>query len=126
MDSQESTDKPKSSVVQKAARVWLVIGVIVLIAIAVGLISLVVGSINRANQHARIEEKRQQLHIATMKVIHAENDNWARLAKLQRSARTDEQRAFVRSEVAKLRALMAARERTEKAAEADLEKEIAQ
>jgi len=126
----ESIDKPKKSVVDKAARVWLVIGVIVLLAIAAGLISLVAGNINQSIQRkeskARIEEKRQQLHIETMKGLQAENDAWDRLIKLQRSARTEEQRAFVRSEADKLRALRAEHARVVKAAQEDLQRGITQ
>jgi hypothetical protein len=72
---------------------------------------------------AEIDIRRgQELHLAEVQAIRAEGDAWDRLTKLQRSARTEEQRAFVRSEVAKLQALGAERERVMKAAKAELKR----
>jgi hypothetical protein len=126
VDNQESIGKPKKSVVDKAARVWLVIGVIVLVAIAVTVIALVAGSINRgiqrAESRARVEEKRQELHIERLRGLQAEGDAWDRLKKLARSARTEKERAFVQSEIAKLRVLEAEGERVYQTAKTELDR----
>jgi Skp family chaperone for outer membrane proteins len=67
-----------------------------------------------------------QLHLADVRGIRVQTDVLKRLTKLQRSARTEEQRAFVRSEEAKLRVLSAEHARIIKAAKEDLQKEITQ
>jgi cell division septum initiation protein DivIVA len=118
-------EKQKNSVVDKAARVWLVIGVIVLIAIAVGLISLVAGNIKaniqREESLAHIKEKRQELHIEYLKTLDAQLKTLDRLKKSHHSARTEKERASIESEWAKVKALAAEAERVHDAARAKLD-----
>jgi hypothetical protein len=62
------------------------------------------------------------LYTEMLKGLQAESDALDRLAKSQRSARTEKERAFVQSELAKLRILRAEGERTYNAALADLDR----
>jgi hypothetical protein len=66
-----------------------------------------------------------QLHLEEVRGIRAEAAALNGLAKSWRSARTENERAFLRSEEAKLRLLSAERVRLIEAAKADLQKEIA-
>jgi hypothetical protein len=124
----ESTDKPKKSVLQKAARIGLVIGVMFLLGIVLFIVGFVADNYNfdrdiqRTESKARIEEKRQQLHIENLKGLQAEMIALHRLSELRRSARTEKELAFVRSELAKLQNLTTERERVMKAAKAELER----
>jgi hypothetical protein len=124
VDNQESIAKQNKSEINWALLFWVIFGVISLVVIVVLVYGQIEERIVRNNQRVelqfRIEEKRQQLHIEELRWLQTKADVLDRLTKLQRSARTEKERAFVRSEEAKLRALDAEHARVLEAAKADL------
>jgi cell fate (sporulation/competence/biofilm development) regulator YmcA (YheA/YmcA/DUF963 family) len=76
----------------------------------------------KIQQEFKKRDAKLQLDLEVMKTLQAESDALNHLKKLQRSARTEKELAFVRSGLAKLQALGAERERTVKAAKAELER----
>jgi hypothetical protein len=82
-----------------------------------------------AEDAQRIEEEfkkrdlKLQLDLEEIRILKAESDALHRLAESQRSARTEKERAFVRSELAKIRAIKAESARVIKAARENLQKE---
>jgi hypothetical protein len=82
--------------------------------------------LSKIEKESKRKNAQLQLHLEEVRGIRVQTDVLKRLTKLQRSARTEEERAFVRSEADKLRALKAEHARVLEAAKADLQKEIAQ
>jgi len=80
----------------------------------------------RIQEQFKKRDLKLELDREVMKTLQAESDALNRLTKLRRSARTEKELAFVRSEIAKLRAVSAERARVVEAAKQHLQKEIAQ
>jgi hypothetical protein len=78
--------------------------------------------LSKIEKESKRKNAQLQLHLEEVRGIRVQTDVLKRLTKLQRSARTEEERAFVRSEEAKLHALNAEHARVVNAAKAELER----
>lgn len=122
MNIQEIEAKQKSQKSQKWRNFF---GFMLLFLLAVGIwISIVEFSwyqtVEKPLNADLIEIEKSNLDLQELRGLQSEGEAWDRLTKLKKSARTEEERAFVQSEAAKLRALSAERKRVLKAAREEL------